>query len=156
MTNDHLNRAVQGLFTNEGLLRRFRRNPEQALSRFGLSQQEVEAVKRGDAEELVGFGLDPSFVWPGSAASTLPVQSWAMRNAKRLVPVALIAAALLAWPSTAHALPRQRYDALRRARRSLRSGVGRSEAPDSIKTIIIEDVARSIGSGGGSDTPPTS
>lgn len=153
MTNDPLNRAVEELFTSRRLLRRFRRDPERALSRFELSHREVEAVKRGDVEELLGLGLNPALVWP-QPASRLPVQSWLLRSAKRLVPAAVIAGALLAWPSSAHALPRDLPRGGRvRALRALTRAFRRAQAPRGVERAIVRNVERAIRPPGGGETP---
>ena len=90
--NDRLNRAVEQLLLDRRLLRRFRRSPEAALRRFGLSSEEIEAVKDGDARRLVGLGLDPSYVWP-KARPAVPL--WALVRAKKLTPAFVLAALVL-------------------------------------------------------------
>ena len=94
MTNVNLNGAVDRLIADRRFLARFRRNPGRALEGFDLSPGDVEALKRGDPDELVALGLDPRYVSP-EASSFAPVQSWALRNARRLPAAALLAAALL-------------------------------------------------------------
>jgi Aromatic-ring-opening dioxygenase LigAB, LigA subunit len=91
--NDHLNRAVERLLLDKRLLRRFRKNPEAALRRFGLSGEEIEAVKDGDARRLVGLGLDPSYVWP--KARPPAAQLWTLARAKKLTPAFVLAALML-------------------------------------------------------------
>jgi hypothetical protein len=90
--NDHLNRAVERLLLDKRLLRRFRKDPEAALRRFGLSGEEIEAVKDGDARRLVGLGLDPSYVWP-KARPAVPL--WTLARAKKLSPAFVFAALVL-------------------------------------------------------------
>lgn len=90
--NDRLNRAVERLLLDKRLLRRFRKSPEAALRRFGLSSEELEAVKEGDARRLVGLGLDPSYVWP-KAPPAVPL--WALARAKKLTPALVLAALML-------------------------------------------------------------
>ena len=58
--NERLNRAVEQLLLDKRFLRRFRRDPERTLEAFDLTGEEVEAVKRGNAHELLRLGLDPS------------------------------------------------------------------------------------------------
>src|SRR4051794_6822749 len=93
MTNERLNAAVEGLLSDRRLLRRFRRNPERALARYELTAEEVVAVRRGDAAELLRLGLDPRYVWPRAHAFT--GWSWLLQNAKRLSPAVVLAAVLL-------------------------------------------------------------
>jgi hypothetical protein len=95
MTNVNLNAAVERLIADRRFLARFRRNPERALEGFDLSALEVDALKRGESDELLALGLDPRHVSP-EAVDVIPLQSWTVRNAGRLVPTALLAAALLA------------------------------------------------------------
>jgi hypothetical protein len=103
------------------LLRRFRRNPDRALKRFDLSREEVDAVKDGRIQRLVPLGLRTDLVWP-HAGNSLFVPNWALRNAKRLAPAALIAAAAFAWPAAGHAAtPRSRAKWVRTARRQIRA-----------------------------------
>jgi hypothetical protein len=93
-----LNRAVARLLDDPGFLRSFRGSPQRACDGLGLSPEEIEALKRGDAEELLALGLDPSNMRPG-APPVFAVQFWAVHNAERLDPVALLAAALLTVPA---------------------------------------------------------
>lgn len=102
MGNDRLNGAVEALLVNRRFLRRFQRDPENALRRFDLSREEVRAVKSGDERELLRLGLDPGYIWP-KTGTALTLQSWTVRNAKRVAPAALLAAAFLAWPSAGQA-----------------------------------------------------
>jgi hypothetical protein len=90
--NDHLNRAVERLLLDKRLLRRFRKDPEAALRPFGLSGEEIEAVKDGDAGRLIRLGLDPSYVWP-KARPAFPL--WTLVRAKKLTPAFVLAALLL-------------------------------------------------------------
>jgi hypothetical protein len=92
MARESLNDAVERLLGDGDFLRRFRRNPERALRRYELTETEIEAVKRGDAHELLALGLDPAYVWPKAPASVLA--PWLCLNAKRLAPAAFLAAAL--------------------------------------------------------------
>jgi hypothetical protein len=105
MTNVNLDAAVRRLIADKRFLTRFRRDPESAVESFDLSAQEVEALKRGEADELIAFGLDPRYVYP-EAADAAPAQSWALRNAQRLSLPALVAAALLGFTVTAGGGPR--------------------------------------------------
>ena len=106
MTNERLDAAVQRLFTDRRFLGRFRTDPTKALAGFDLSQAEIEAIKRGDAQELVGLGLDPAIAWP-QPANAGALQTWLLRNAARLAPAAVLAALALAWPATSQAVPRR-------------------------------------------------
>jgi hypothetical protein len=115
MARETLNDAVGRLLTDGNFLRRFRRNPERTLRRYDLTETEIEAVKRGDARELLALGLDPAYVWPKVEAATL--EPWLFRNARRLAPAAFLAAALalLASPTARGAEnPPGRARALRR------------------------------------------
>src|SRR5436190_20476590 len=127
MHNERLNEAVAQLLSDSRLLRRFRRDPARAMSRFGLSDVELAAVKRGDAEELVELGLSPALVWP-QRPNTSALQLWVLRNAKRLAPATVMAATALAWagasPAAARGRPRT-VPGLNRARRAL-AGNGRA------------------------------
>lgn len=119
MSNDRLNHAVEALMLDGRLLRRFRRNPERALKRFDLSSEEIDAVKDGGIQRLVPLGLRADLVWP-HPGNALLVPNWALRNAKRLAPAALIAAAAFAWPAGSEAATsRTRW--LRVARRQIRA-----------------------------------
>jgi hypothetical protein len=91
--NARLNSAVEQLLLDDGFLRRFRRNPDKALARHGLSADEIAAVKRGDASELLALGLDPELVAPQERGNFL--QAWLVRHAKRLSPAVVLAAFLL-------------------------------------------------------------
>jgi Aromatic-ring-opening dioxygenase LigAB, LigA subunit len=111
--NDRLNRAVERLLLDKRFLRRFRRDPEAALTPFALTAEEIEAVKEGDASRLIGLGLDPRYVWPKVRSPLLPM--WVLARAKKLTPALVLAA--LALPAS---------PALARRRRSERaSPVGR-------------------------------
>ncbi len=91
--NDRLNVVVERLLLDDRFLRRFRRNPDRALEAFDLTGEEADAVKRGNAEQLIGLGLDPSYVWPQERDGFL--HAWLVRHAKRLTPAVLLAAFLL-------------------------------------------------------------
>ena len=126
MVNSRLDGAVERLLTDRRFLGRFRSDPERALARYELSTEEVEAIKRGDAEELVGLGLNPAIAWP-QPANPGAMQSWLMRNVGRLAPAAFLAALALAWPGASQAEARKRprtVPGLARASRALaRAGV---------------------------------
>jgi hypothetical protein len=112
-----LNEAVEQLFSSPRMLRRFRRNPDRALSRFDVTPAEAVALRSGDAEELLVMGIDPAWIWPqppGHAA-----QNWLQRNARRLAPAAFLAAVMVAWPAAGHAATPTRRTFLRRAARYL-------------------------------------
>jgi hypothetical protein len=90
MRNERLTDAVNALLHDRKLVSRFRRNPGRALRRFGLDAAELEAVKRGDATELVELGLDPRTVWPETGSQS--IRAWILRNAGRVSPVVFAAA----------------------------------------------------------------
>ena len=90
MRNERLTDAVNALLHDRKLVSRFRRNPGRALRRFGLDAAELEAVKRGDATELVELGLDPWSVWP--EAGNQSIRTWILRNAGRVSPIVFAAA----------------------------------------------------------------
>jgi hypothetical protein len=92
MARETLNHAVERLLTDGAFMRRFRRNPERALRRYELTETEIEAIKCGDARELLALGLDPAYVWPKAQTATL--EPWLFQNARRLAPAAFLAAAL--------------------------------------------------------------
>jgi hypothetical protein len=132
MSNDRLDAAVEQLFTNRRLLRRFQRDPERALRRFALSRQELAALKRGDTDELLALGLSPAIVWP-QPVSTLGLHAWLMRHGKRLAPAAFLAAATMAWPAASQAAIPSRVPGLGRASRVL----GRNRrAPARVRALI--------------------
>lgn len=112
MARESLNAAVERLLVDRGFARRFRRNPERALRRYGLGADEVEALKRGRADELLALGVDPEYVWPRAEAAGL--EPWLLRNARRLAPVTLLAALTLVGAPTALAARQGRARALRR------------------------------------------
>lgn len=114
--NERLNRAVEQLLLDKRFLRRFRRDPERALERFDLTGEEVEAVKRGNAHELLRLGLDPTYVWPRDDSGFL--QSWIVRHSKRLTPALVLAAFVLpAAPAFADRRSRVRRSAVGRVSR---------------------------------------
>jgi hypothetical protein len=124
--NESLNKAVGALLSDRRLVRRFRRNPERALRRFGLAPAQVDALKRGDAAELLALGVDPAYVWPKTEADAV-FRRWLLLNPRRLAPVAFAVAAIAAFPAAATAAysarrsgPRARIAARRLARRALR------------------------------------
>ncbi len=92
MRNERLTEAVNALLQDRKLVSRFRRNPERALRRFGLDAAELEAVKRGDATELVELGLDQRSVWPEPGGRS--IRTWILKNPGRVSP-AVFAAALV-------------------------------------------------------------
>jgi hypothetical protein len=98
--NDRLNRAVERLLLDKRFLRRFRRDPEAALRSFALTDQEIDAVKLGDASRLVRLGLDPNYVWPKVRSPFFP--AWILTRAKKLTPAVVVAVfALQASPAFA-------------------------------------------------------
>jgi len=117
-------RVVDQLLLDRRFLRRFRRNPERALEPFGLTQEEVEAVKRGHAPELLRLGLDPAYVWPKDGSGFL--QTWIVRHAKRLTPALVLAAFVLpAAPALGSPRSRVRRSAVARVSRYFaRRGLG--------------------------------
>jgi len=90
MGNDRLNAAVDRLLSDRRFLARFRRDPSKAAGALGLSMRETEALKRGDAGELLELGLDPSYVWP-NVPTTRAGRFWLARNARRLAPLVFAA-----------------------------------------------------------------
>jgi hypothetical protein len=113
-----LNAAVEQLFSSPRMLRRFRRNPDRALSRFDVTPAEVAALKSGDAGKLLVMGMNPAWVWPQPPGHA--VQNWLQRNARRLAPAAFLAAVMVAWPAAGHAATPSRRTLLRRATMYLR------------------------------------
>lgn len=91
--NARLNNAIERLLLDDRFLRRFRRNPERALEPFDLTDGEIEAVKLGDAGQLIQMGLDPKYVWPTPREGFL--HAWVVRHAKRLTPALVLAAFVL-------------------------------------------------------------
>jgi hypothetical protein len=131
--NERLTAAVDALLRDRRLTSRFRRDPDRALRRFGLGPTELEAVKRGDAAELVQLGLDPRAVWPENDGQW--VRRWILRNAGRVSP-AVFAAALLAAPAAvgARATPT-------RARRVVRCAFGaRAGRARCIRAIRVDRI----------------
>ncbi len=114
--NDRLNAVVERLLLDDRFLRRFRQNPDRALEAFDLTREEADAVKRGNAEQLIGLGLDPSYVWPQERDGFL--HAWLVRHAKRLTPAVLLAAFLLpATPAVGARRATARRGSVRAARR---------------------------------------
>jgi hypothetical protein len=98
--NDRLNLAVERLLLDKRFLRRFRRDPEAALRPYAMTNEEIEAVKAGDARLLLGLGLDPNYVRPKIHSPGL--RAWILRHAKKLAPAVVLAAlALPASPALA-------------------------------------------------------
>lgn len=134
--NASLDRAVERLLDDARFLRRFRKDPDAALRPFQLSEREVEAVKRGDAEELVALGLDPRFVWP-SLKATSGGRRWLARSGRKLAPLAFAVAAAALWPGSAQAVrtaPGQRRAARRIARAASRHRSGLPRAISRART----------------------
>jgi len=100
MTNEALNDAVVRLLADRSFLRRFRRDPEAALRRYGLDAGLVEAIKRGDELELLELGLSPELVWPELAPRNDAVRHSLVRKTLALAPAAFVAALLAAFPAT--------------------------------------------------------
>jgi hypothetical protein len=67
MENRALNEIVERLLADGRFLRRFRVDPDGTLRRYGLSPQAIEAIRRGDAGELLALGLSPQVVSPAPA-----------------------------------------------------------------------------------------
>jgi len=129
MTNDRLNAAVERLLSDSRFLRRFRRHPERTLAVYELTHEEIEAVKRGDAPELLALGLDPRLVWPRVQAESPLV--WLVSRMRPLSP-ALVLAALLAPGSPALAAGRREPS---RVGRVARYFAGRGVAGDFFSMI---------------------
>jgi hypothetical protein len=91
--NERLNNVIERLLLDDRFLRRFRSNPERTLEPFELTDAEVEAVKRGDAGQLLRMGLDPMYVWPKPDDGFL--HTWIVRHVKRLTPALVLAAFVL-------------------------------------------------------------
>jgi hypothetical protein len=103
---DHaLDDVVQRLLGDRRFLRRFRHDPEGTLSRYGLSRHAIEAVKRGDADELLALGLSPQLVWPGPGPESGTLRRWLLRRGHALSPVAFATALFVAFPVAAGAAP---------------------------------------------------
>ncbi len=97
MRNEALDQAIERLASDRRFRRRFRRSPARALRGSGLGEAEIEALKGGRAEELLELGMDPSYPFPAAPLRAAPLQMWTLRNARRLVPAALLASATLAF-----------------------------------------------------------
>jgi hypothetical protein len=103
MTNQALDTAVERLLCDRRFLKRFRRRPERALRPYGLSCEEVAAVKRGDSRELMALGLDPELASPSGRLDRTPMAAWLLRNASRLAPASVLAATALVFAPAASA-----------------------------------------------------
>jgi hypothetical protein len=103
MENQALNEVVERLLADRRFLQRFRLDPEGTLRRYGLSPQAVEAVKRGDADELLALGLSPELVSPAPRPESGSLRSWLLRRGHRLAPAVFAAALLCALPAQAAA-----------------------------------------------------
>lgn len=119
MENQALNEVVGRLLADRRFQRRFRVDPEGTLRRYGLSPQAVEAVKRGDADELLALGLSPELVWPELRPESGALRRWLLRSGQTLAPAAFVAALLVALPApaAARATPVARILKARAARR---------------------------------------
>ena len=143
MTTRGLDQAVRALLMDRHLVSRFRRSPDLAMSPYGLTALELEAVKKGDVDELIGLGLDPELVWP-RPASTFPIQSWLLQNAKRLAPAALLAAVAVfsltgcGGPSVA------RRGAARRSARARARSIGRQTAATRARSVAARAVRSTV------------
>lgn len=113
--NDRLNRAVEALLSDGRLLRRFRRKPDRALRAYGLTAAEIEAVKRGDAAELLALGLDPALVWPKAPTDSV-FRRWLLAHPQRLAPVAFAVAVIASAPAAAGAARGRRISLVHRER----------------------------------------
>lgn len=124
MENQALNEAVGRLLADRRFQRRFRIDPEGTLQRYGFSPQAVEAVKRGDADELLALGLSPELVWPELRPESGALRRWLLRSGQTLAPAAFVAALLVALPApaAARATPGVRMSKARAARRIAASG----------------------------------
>lgn len=119
MENQALNEVVGRLLADRRFQRRFRVDPEGTLQRYGLSPQAVEAVKRGDADELLALGLSPELVWPELSPPPGALRRWLLRSGHTLAPAAFVAALLVALPApaaAARATPAARILKVRAAR----------------------------------------
>jgi hypothetical protein len=58
MHNEQLTAVVHRLWTDERFLAAFRRDPARAVSRYGLTDEELDAVKGGDESHLAALGAD--------------------------------------------------------------------------------------------------
>ena len=93
MINQRVSRAVDRLLTDDRLLRRFRKNPEQAMKQFRLKGGELEQVKSGDLLGLLRVGLDPKLAFPRPLSRPL-LASMLTRFGAKMAP-GLFAAVLL-------------------------------------------------------------
>ena len=96
MAQRDLNRAVESLLGDPRFLRRFRRDPERAVRGLDLTGDELGALTRGDARELLALGVDPAYVWPSAPRETA-VRAWLARSGTKLAPAAFLAALLAAF-----------------------------------------------------------
>lgn len=99
MAERDLNRAVESLLGDARFLRRFRRNPERAVRGLDLTGDELAALRRGDARELLALGVDPAHVWPAAPAEAR-TRAWLARSGTKLAPAAFLAALLAAFGGT--------------------------------------------------------
>lgn len=146
MTNEKLNGVVRRLFADRRFLARFRRDPAAATGGYGLTDDELDAVKSGDQTRLITLGLDVRImdtrpIGQGIWTHLLPVAC------KMAAPTALalvIAAALLPG-ATALAVGREcklgaRCDGPRTAAR--RIGLHRALGPRGLRRAMRRTAAK--------------
>ncbi len=115
-TNRRLTDVVRRLWTDERFLASFRRDPEAALGRYGLTRDEVAAVKSGDEVRLAALGVDVR------SLHTSPVSTATLTTLFRVAPrlAALLLAVQLTLAATTSTAARGRGRGRARAARVLR------------------------------------
>lgn len=107
MSNQRLTDVLQRLTTDGDFLSAFRGNPEQTLEPYGLSEQEIAAVKEGDERKLTTLGADLSSYFRPRELTAFP-RSLLLRLAPIPLALALIAGAA-AGSTGARAAPSGRW-----------------------------------------------
>lgn len=129
MENKALNDIVERLLADRRFLWRFRLDPEGTLRRYGLSPQAVEAVKRGDANELVALGVSPELVSPRPRPESGSLRTWLLRRGHRVTPTVFAAMLLCVLPAQAVAA---RTPGARIPRRRVAASARRALNPDAL------------------------
>lgn len=108
--------ALRRLMMDEAFRAAFRRDPEQALARYRLAPEEIEALKDGDAERLAAVGVDVDR-WQREPLD----RSWLAAVLGRLAPAAAALLLLAGTGAPAYARKRVELRMSQRARTRLRT-----------------------------------
>ena len=78
-----LDTVLRRLLRDRGFLRSFRRDPDRALGRYDLAEEEIDALKRGDTAALVELGATPMPVWPQIQPGPPSLLAWYLESSRR-------------------------------------------------------------------------